>query len=73
MGILSFQHKPNDMKIFNIIWLLIVVLSIVGEIKCIYKAVNCNWDPIGKAEVIYTAAAFTGLGSIIGWIDIEDK
>ncbi|KKN10321.1 hypothetical protein LCGC14_1037590 [marine sediment metagenome] len=61
------------MRILKYIQLLIIVLIIVGEIKCIYKAVNCNWDPIGKAEVIYTVAAFTGLGSIVGWFDIEDK
>jgi len=53
--------------------LLIVLFLVVGEIKCIVKAVNCNWEPIGKAEIIYTGAAVTGLGSIIGWIKIEDK
>lgn len=37
------------------------------------KAVTCNWEPIGKAEVIYTAAACTGMGSIVGYINIEDK
>ena len=61
------------MRIFKYIQLLIIILSIVGQIKCIYKAINCNWEPIGKAEIIYTVSAFTGLGSIVGWIDIEDK
>lgn len=56
-----------------LVYITIVVGTIVGEVKCIIKAVNCNWEPIGKAEVIYTAAAFTGLGSIIGYVDIEDK
>jgi len=53
--------------------ILLLILVVVGEIKCIVKAVNCNWEPIGKAEIIYTAGAFTGLGAIIGYIDIEDK
>jgi len=35
--------------------------------------INCNWQPIGKAEVIYIAATFTGLGSIVGYIDIKDE
>jgi hypothetical protein len=48
-------------------------MLVIGEIRCIYKALSCNWEPIGKAEVIYTGAALTGLGSIIGWINIEDK
>ena len=53
--------------------LTIFVLGIIGEIKCIYKACNCNWEPIGKAEVIYTASACCGLGAITGWININDK
>lgn len=53
--------------------IIIIVLGVIGEIKCIVKAVSCNWEPIGKAEIIYTAGSFTGLGAIVGWIDIEDK
>lgn len=52
---------------------VIIGLLVVGEVKCIIKAIGCNWEPVGKAEVIYTGAAFTGLGAIIGWLDIEDK
>lgn len=59
--------------ILGIFIFLLGILAIVGEIKCIIKAVQCNWEPIGKAEVIYTAGAFTGFGSVIGWFDIEDK
>lgn len=46
---------------------------IVGEVRCIYKACTCNWEPIGKAEIIYTGAAVTGLGCVAGWFNIEDK
>ena len=59
------------MKVF--LALAIFVLIVVGEVKCIVKAINCNWQPIGKAEVIYTASAFTGIGCIVGWFNIEDK
>ena len=52
---------------------ILMALAVIGEIRCIYKAINCNWEPIGKAEVIYTGAALTGFGAIIGWINIEDK
>jgi len=55
------------------IYLVIIVLLFIGEVKCIIKAVNCNWEPVGKAEVVYTGAALTGLGCIVGWIDIEDN
>jgi hypothetical protein len=55
------------------IYLAIVIAALVGEIKCIYKAVTCNWEPVGQAEMIYTAAACTGFGAIVGYLDIEDK
>ncbi len=61
------------MKTITFIQLAIVIGFLVGEIKCIYKAIDCNWEPIGKAEIIYTASACTGLGCIVGWINIEDK
>jgi hypothetical protein len=52
---------------------LLIVLSGIGEAMCIYKAVKCNWDPIGKAEIVYTASALCGAGAIVGYIDVEDK
>jgi hypothetical protein len=51
----------------------LTVALLVGEIKCIIKMIDCNWEPIGKAEIIYTGATFTGLGCIVGYIDIQDK
>ena len=61
------------MKKLGIIYGIIAIICIFGEIRCIYKAVTCNWEPIGKAEVVYTVSALTGLGSIVGWFNIEDK
>lgn len=61
------------MKKLITIYVVVVVLAVVGEIKCIINAVCCNWEPIDKAEVIYTVSALTGLGCIVGWIDIQDK
>ena len=61
------------MKTFIIIGAILIVLGIIGEIRCIYKAITCNWEPIGKAEIIYTAGVFTGLGAVIGYLDTEDK
>jgi hypothetical protein len=61
------------MKKLILIPIIIGILAIVGEIMCIYKAVKCNWEPVGKAEIVYTAGALTGLGAIIGYVNIEDK
>lgn len=61
------------MKKGIIIGLAIALLAIVGEVKCIIKAINCNWEPVGKAEIVYTGSAVLGLGCIVGYIDIQDK
>ena len=67
------QFKTDIMKKILIIQFLFIVFALIGEVKCIVKAVNCNWEPVGKAEVVYTAGAFTGLGAVIGWINIKDE
>ena len=59
--------------IFGIFALLLIVAGVAGEVKCVVKAFGCNWEPIGKAEVIYTAASLTGFGAIVGWFDVKDK
>jgi len=56
-----------------LVTITLVLLPIIGEILCIYKAVKCNWEPVGKAEMVYTVSAITGLGCIVGYIDIQDK
>jgi hypothetical protein len=64
------------MKTVIVMWVCYVALALaalIGEIKCIIKMINCNWEPIGKAETIYTIGTFTGLGCVIGYVNIEDK
>ena len=56
-----------------IIVLTIVIVALVGEVKCIIKAFSCNWEPIGKAEAVYTISSLIGLGSIVGYFNIDDK
>lgn len=60
-------------KIISVAYILLLMGLLFGEARCIYKAVKCNWEPVGKAEVIYTASSVTGFGCIVGYIDIEDK
>jgi len=57
----------------GIIVAIIWALCIFGECRCIYKMCTCNWEPIGKAEIVYTVGAFTGTGVVIGYINIKDK
>lgn len=64
------MSRPDPAPIFGcLVW----VFLIIGEILCIVKMCRCNWEPVGKAEIIYTIGTFTGAGGIIGWIHIEDK
>lgn len=59
-------------KKFNFV-VLLYILAFLGWGQSFYKMVSCNWEPIGKAEILYTIGTFTATGAIIGWIDIEDK
>jgi hypothetical protein len=56
-----------------VIYSAIIIAALVGEVKCIIKAIDCNWEPVGKAEIVYTGASLTGLGAIVGYMDIQDK
>ena len=61
------------MKAGTLIAIALTVLAIVGEFKCLFKAFDCNWEPVGKAEICYTVSVVTGLGCVVGYIDIQDK
>jgi membrane-associated PAP2 superfamily phosphatase len=68
--------KKDYMKVLKtlyVIGVLVLAAGIIGEVKCIIKAIDCNWEPVGKAEIVYTGASLTGLGCIVGYINIEDK
>ena len=67
----NFKLKLNSL--FWAIYVALIIGALVGEVKCIIKMAKCNWEPIGKAEIMYTVGTFTGLGTVIGYLDIEDK
>ena len=52
---------------------LVALVCLIGEVKCVIKMINCNFDPIGKAEIFYSIGTFTGAGAVIGWFDIKDN
>lgn len=60
-------------KKLGVVFVLLTVLALLGEIQCVWKMFKCNWEPVGKAEILYTVGTFTGLGSVIGYFNIEDK
>ncbi len=67
------MKNKAKLVILTFLPILLAVLAIFGEIRCIYKMCTCNWEPVGKAEIVYTVGTFTGLGVVIGYFNIEDK
>lgn len=64
----------KTVSIVLVFYWMIVGAILIGWVKSIIKASQCNWEPIGKAEVVYTIGACTIVGGgVIGWIDIQDK
>lgn len=52
--------------------LLIYAALIFGEIRCIYQFCTSDFEPSYKREVIYGVASCTGLGTVVGYINISD-
>lgn len=57
---------------YSIIMIAIWLLAIVGEVMCIYKFFTSDFEPSYKREIIYGASMCTGLGAIVGYINIPD-
>ncbi len=56
------------MRLF--IYCVIIIAALVGEVSCIVKFINCDFKESYKAEVIYGVGVVTGLGSVIGYLDL---
>lgn len=65
--------KKNNGCFGSYLALFVVLLMVLGEIQCIVKAIKSDWETVGKREIIYTASFLTGIGSIVGWFNIEDS
>jgi hypothetical protein len=63
------KYRRNGCSVFP---LLIVIFFIIGEANCLIKAIDSDWNPIGKREVVYGGAFITGLGGFVGCLDIID-
>ena len=76
-----FKTQNKMKKRFNfslggfsaLIGLSLVALYFIGYVKCVIKFVKCDFEPSYKAEAIYGVGCFTGLGGIIGWVDVQDE
>jgi hypothetical protein len=66
-------HEPKKVNYMKLAYLVLTVILLIGEVKCVIKMCSCNWESVGKSEAVYTIGTFTGLGCVIGYIDIKDK
>jgi hypothetical protein len=53
--------------------IFIWIAAIIGEIRCIYQFCTSDFEPNYKREIVYGVAACTGLGAIVGYINIADN
>lgn len=56
----------------SIIYIVVVVLAFIGYFRCIYNFIDSDFEPSYKREIVYGIGIVTPLGTIIGWLDIED-
>jgi len=68
----SFWKKDGGFTLTELLGLIIGLILIVGEVKCVVKAFNCDWEAPYKSEAIYTISAITGIGGIVGYMNFED-
>lgn len=60
----------NTSTIIYLIQLVILTLCLTGYVMCIVKFLRCDFEPSYKAEIVYGVGTFTGLGIIVGWMDL---
>jgi hypothetical protein len=67
------MSKSSDVgAIGGLFWLLLVIFLVVGEIKCIVKFFDSDFEPSYKREAIYGFSAIGGIGCVVGWMDFPD-
>ena len=54
---------------FFVIWIFVIILGTIGEIKCIIHFCECDFEAPYKEECIYGISMVTGIGAVTGWID----
>ena len=60
---------------FTVVELLIVITMLYGAVswgKNAYNLTQCDFDPIGKAEFVYTLGIFTPTFLVTAWVSFED-
>jgi hypothetical protein len=65
-----FKYFNMKLGLFiSLLW----IAAIIGEIRCLYQFFTSDFKPSYKRECVYGISAFTGLGVIVGYINIADE
>lgn len=59
-------------KIAITVMSVLTILSIVGWILCVVHLAKTDFKAPYKAEIIYGIGTFTGVGAVLGYINIQD-
>lgn len=69
---LKRHTNKKGFTLIEVFTLIFIIFALIGEVQCIIKCVSSDWKPSYKREIIYGISTITGLGSIVGWINIPD-
>lgn len=62
--------KEITMRLFTVIWLMILIIGFTGWVQNIIKLSNCDFEKPYKAEVIHIIGLIPPIGAITGWLNV---
>lgn len=60
------------MKMLKLIVIILFIMGLIGEIKCVVKFIDSDFEASYRREMIYGFASITGAGVVVGWLDYPD-
>lgn len=62
----------NTGAVISLIYVALLIAFLVGEIMCIVKFFQCDFEEPYKAEIIYGISIVTGIGGVTGYMDFGE-
>ena len=67
------SKSSNLGLIGGLFWVCLIIVLVIGEVKCIIKFFNSDFEPSYKREAIYGFSALAGVGCVVGYMDFPDQ
>lgn len=58
------------MRLLLFVYMFVVLFLLAGYVQCVVKFVRCDFQPSYKVEIVYGVGLVTGLGGVVGWMDV---